>query len=175
MTRILCLDDDPEVVVLLGLILRRAGYEVLSTTNSHEALDILRHQPIDLITQDFMRPDIYGLEFLQIMKSDAVLRDIPVLGVSARPRDGRAEEMKLAGFDLDRDLAAYVTKPFGPFEIVEAVEAALTKHGKAIPPQAVQLRTKYRAQRSAETDRHLIDRRIVRRTSQAIIVRGASL
>jgi CheY-like chemotaxis protein len=153
MIRILCLDDDPEVVVLLSRILRPAGYEVLSTTNSHEALDILRHQPIDLITQDFMRPDIHGLEFLQIMKSDAALRDIPVLGVSARPRDGRAEEMKLAGLDLERDLAGYVTKPFGPFELLVAVETALTKHGKAIPPQAAQLRARHLSQQAAETDR----------------------
>jgi CheY-like chemotaxis protein len=153
MTHILCLDDDPEVVNLLSLILTRVGYEVLSTTNSYEALDILRHQPIDLITQDFMRPDIYGVEFLQMMKSDAALRDIPVLGISARPRDPRADEMKQAGLDFERDLAGYVTKPFSPFQLVEAVETALTKHGKAIPSQAVQLMTKYRTQRSVETDR----------------------
>jgi CheY-like chemotaxis protein len=86
------------------------------------------------------------------MKSDAALRDIPVLGVSARPRDRRAEEMKQAGLDLDRDLAGYVTKPFGPFELLEAVEAALTKHGKSTPPQAVQLRARYLSPQPTETD-----------------------
>jgi CheY-like chemotaxis protein len=59
------------------------------------------------------------------MKSDAALRNIPVLGVSARPREIRAEELKQAGFDIDRDLAGYITKPFGPSELLNAVEAAL--------------------------------------------------
>ncbi len=137
MTRILCLDDEPEILDLLSLILKRKGYEVLSTTNGREALEILRRQPIDLITQDFARPDLNGFEFLKMMKSDATLRDIPVLGVSARPRDLRTEEMKQVGLDLERDLAGYVTKPYGPLELLEAVEAALTKYGKAIPPRAV--------------------------------------
>jgi CheY-like chemotaxis protein len=119
--------------------LKRKGYEVLTTTNSYEALDILRRQPIDLFTQDFARPDIHGLEFLQMMKSNAALRDIPVVGISARPRDVRTEEMKQVGLDIERDLACYVTKPYSPFEILNAVEVALTKHGKAIPPQAAQL------------------------------------
>jgi CheY-like chemotaxis protein len=138
---------------LLSRILKPKGYEVLTTTSSYEALNILRHQPIDLLTQDFMRPDLDGLEFLKIMKSDVALSDIPVLGVSARPRDLRAEEMRQAGLDLERDLAGYVTKPYGPFDLLEAVEAALTKHGKAIPPQVVQRRARHLSQQPAETDR----------------------
>ncbi len=145
MTRILCLDDEPEIIDLLRLIVKPAGYEVLATTSSYEALDILRHQPIDLFTQDFMRPDIDGLKFLQIMKSDAALREIPVLIVAA--------EMKQAGYDPDRDLAGYVTKPFSPFELLKAVEAALTRHAKAIPLQAAQLRARHLGQQSVETDR----------------------
>ncbi len=153
MTRILCLDDDPEVVNLLSLILKRAGYEVLGTTSSHEALDFLRHQPIDLITQDFMRPEMDGLDFLKIMKADATLRDVPVVSVAARVSDQLAEVVKQAGFDPDRDVAGYVTKPFSPFEILDAVSTALTKHGKAIPPQAAQLRARHLGQQPVETDR----------------------
>ncbi len=169
MTRILCLDDDPDTLNLLRLILTRAGYEVIDTTSSYEALDILRHQPIDLITQDFMRPELDGLEFLKIMKLDTALRDIPVLSVASRERDPWAEAMKRAGFDPDRDLAGYVTKPFGPFDLLDAVEAALTRHGKAIPPQAAQLRAKHRGHSQAETDH---PRECAPR---AVIAAGASL
>ncbi len=137
MTRILCLDDEPEILDLLSLILKRNGYEVLGTTSGYEALEILRHQPIDLLTQDFARPDINGLKFLQIMKSDTALRDIPVIGVSAKPRDARTEEMKQAGLDIEHDLACYITKPFSPYELLNAVETVLTNHGRAIPPRAV--------------------------------------
>ena len=153
MTRILCLDDDLETVNFLSLLFKRAGYEVLTTTSSYEALEILHQQPIDLLTQDFMRPELDGLDFLKIMKSDAALRDIPVVSVAARVSDELAEAVKQAGFDPDRDLDGYVAKPFSPFEIVDAVEAALTRHGKTIPPQAVHLRAKYLSQQSLETDR----------------------
>jgi len=51
----------------------------------------LRHQPIDLFTQDFMRPDLNGLELLQMLKSDAALRDMPVL---VSPPDHMIRELK---------------------------------------------------------------------------------
>ncbi len=153
MTRILCLDDDLDTLNLLSLILKKADYEVLSTTSSYEALEILHHQPIDLITQDFMRPELDGLDFLKIMKSDAALRDIPVVSVAARVSDQLAEAVKQAGFDPDQDVAGYVSKPFSPFEIVDAIEVALTRYGKTIPPQAVHLRARYLSQQPAETDR----------------------
>lgn len=54
MTRILSLDDEPEMLALLSLILRRAGYECLGTTDEQEALSILRTQSIDLFTQEEM-------------------------------------------------------------------------------------------------------------------------
>jgi DNA-binding response OmpR family regulator len=53
-TRILSLDDEPEMLALLSLILRRAGYECLGTTDEQEALSILRTQSIDLFTQEEM-------------------------------------------------------------------------------------------------------------------------
>jgi len=141
MTRILCLDDDLEVLNLLSRILTRIGYEILTTASSYEALDILRHQPIDLLTQDYMRPELDGLQFLKIMKADAALCRIPVLIVASRARDGWAEAVKRAGLDPDRDVDGYVTKPFSPSGILNAVEAALTRHGKTVPPPAVQLRS----------------------------------
>ncbi len=153
MTRILCLDDDSETLDVMRLILTRVGYEVLTTTSNYEALDIMHHQSIDLLTQDYMRPDLTGLEFLKIMKSDAALRDIPVLGVAALARDLWIEGMKRMGLEPDRDLAGYVTKPYDPFELLEAVEAALNKHGQEIPPQAAQLRDGQPGQQPAETAR----------------------
>ncbi len=133
MTRILCLDDDPDTLDLLRLILQRAGYEVLCTASSSEALRLLRTERIDLLTQDFMRPDMDGWTFLRLMKSDESLRAIPVLGISAGPRDFRAEQARRIGFDLDRDLAGYVVKPYGPDELIATVAEAVTKRA---PPKS---------------------------------------
>jgi CheY-like chemotaxis protein len=104
----------------------------MGTTNEQEALSILRTRSIDLFTQDFMRPvGLCGIEFLRKLKSDEALKDIPIVGISARPRDARAKELELAGLDMERDLAGYIQKPFGPQELLEVIEAALRKRGKA--------------------------------------------
>jgi CheY-like chemotaxis protein len=132
MTRILSLDDESQMLDLLHLILERVGYECLGTTDEQEALSILRTQSIDVFTQDFMRPvGLCGVEFLRKLKSDETLRDIPVVGISARPRDARAKELELAGLDMERDLAGYIQKPFGPHELLEVIEAILRKQEKA--------------------------------------------
>lgn len=132
MVRILSLDDESQMLDLLRLILERVGYECLGTTDEQEALSILRTQPVDLFTQDFMRPGgMCGVEFLRQLRSDEALRDIPVIGISARARDARAKELELAGMDMD-DLDGYIEKPFGPQGLLEVIEAALRKRGKLI-------------------------------------------
>jgi two-component system alkaline phosphatase synthesis response regulator PhoP len=132
MTRILSLDDESQMLDLLRLILERVGYECLGTTDEQEALSILRTQPVDLFTQDFMRPvGLCGIEFLRKLKSDEALKDIPVVGISARPRDARAKELESAGLDMERALAGYIQKPFGPQELLVIIKAALRKRGEA--------------------------------------------
>jgi two-component system phosphate regulon response regulator PhoB len=134
MPHILCLDDEPETLDLMCLILRHAGYEVTGATSEEDALSLLRTQSIDLFTQDFMRPGRGGIEFLRIMKSDEALRGIPVLGISAGPREFRAYQLKSAGLDIERDLDGYVTKPFAALELVEAIAAALIRRSRPLPP-----------------------------------------
>ena len=143
MTRILCLDDDHEFTDLLRLILTRAGYEVVITNDEEQALSILRTQPPDLFTQDFLRPGMGGWVFLRMLRADAALRDIPVLGISAGPRDMRARQLESMGLDIDRDLAGYLTKPASPIEVLDVVEAALQRHSLPIPVQAAQFREQY--------------------------------
>jgi CheY-like chemotaxis protein len=133
MTRILSLDDESQMLDLIRLILERVGYECLGTTDEQGALSILRTQPVDLFTQDFMRPGgMCGVKFLRQLRSDGALRDIPVVGISARARDARAKELELAGMDIERDLDGYIEKPFGPQELLEVIEAALRKREKPV-------------------------------------------
>ncbi len=135
MTRILSLDDEPEMLDLLSLILALWGYEHLKTTDSFEALSILRSEPIDLFTQDFMRPDVDGWELLHRIKSDENLRDIPVLGISAGARDARAEQLKRVDLDMERDLDGYLTKPFEPLELLDAIAEVLARRRSPLPPR----------------------------------------
>ncbi|HET7089462.1 MAG TPA: HEAT repeat domain-containing protein [Anaerolineae bacterium] len=130
MTRILSLDDDPDVVSLIGLILKRAGYEHLGTRDSHEAWAMLHTHPIDLFTQDLMRPDMDGWKFYEQMKSDEALRDIPVIILTAKAQSVD-KDLGLQAFKVD----GYIAKPFGPQELLAAIREALTKRGKPLPSE----------------------------------------
>jgi len=83
MPKILSLDVEEETLGLLNTIFKRAGYEHLHTTNSNEALSILRKGDIDLFTQNILRADMDGCEFYRLMQSEDTLRDIPVLIISS--------------------------------------------------------------------------------------------
>jgi CheY-like chemotaxis protein len=131
MTRILSLDDEPEILSLIGLVFELAGYEHLYTTNNTEALAILHNQPIDLFTQDLLRPDMDGWEFYQIMKADEELRSIPVLCISAT--FGPANQMTAFIESLGEYRDDYVAKPWGPEELLPAITRMMKRHGKHIP------------------------------------------
>ena len=120
MTRILSLDDEPGMVALLHLILERGGYEHVGTTDHDTALSILRSEPIDLLTQDLMRPVMVGWEFYELMQSEEKLREIPVLIISANAQC--IERMlSLRPYGVD----GYITKPFGPQEVLAEVQRIL--------------------------------------------------
>lgn len=131
MTRILSLDDEPEMLPLIGLVLELAGYEHLCTTSNTEALAILHNQPIDLFTQDILRPDMDGREFYQIMKADEELRSIPVLCISAT--FGPANRMTAFIESLAKYRDDYVAKPFGPEELLIATTRMIKRHSKQVP------------------------------------------
>ena len=147
MTLILSLDDEPGILELLRLILEYSGYETIGTDDEPEALSILRRQPVDLFTQDMMRPGMGGLDFLHHMKSDPALRNIPVLVISAGMRGIRAEPLEQYGLDIDHDLDGYLQKPFGPWQLLETVETILRKHSKPLPPEESRVRARKRWQK----------------------------
>lgn len=130
MTRILSLDDEPEMVGLMGLILRRAGYDHVGATDNDEALSILRSEPIDLFTQDLMRPGMDGWEFYWRMKADDRLKDMPVIIITAKAQTiDQFLGLRIAEVD------SYITKPFGPQELVAGVEQVLRRHSKPLPTE----------------------------------------
>ena len=143
MTHILCLDDDPELLRLLRVILETSGYKCSCAANSHEALALLRTQPIDLFIQDMRRPDIGGESLCQLLKSDENLRHIPILIASAHIVGGK--RMVAEGY-----ADAFVSEPLGPIELLDAVEGVLSKHSIPLAPEEVRTRVRNRRPRSGE-------------------------
>lgn len=127
MTRILSLDDERSFLVLLGLILEPAGYVHSWTTDGNEALSLLRSEPPDLLTQDYMRPPPNGPDLYRQMKADASLRKIPVLFISSGHRPKFADEIRSTYGD------EYLHKPFAPHDLLLAVTRFLSRHGKHVP------------------------------------------
>ena len=129
MTCILSLDDEPEILRLLGMVLEVAGYEHLRVTDSSEALSILRRESVDLFTQDCMRPDMDGPKLYRLMKADRSLRHMPVLFISAGHRPKFAAACRSTYGD------DYLAKPFGLQELLATVTAMLKRCGKHVPTE----------------------------------------
>ncbi len=82
--RVVIIEDDPDMIDLLSVILRRGGYEAVPALGGREGLRILREDGADLILLDLMMDDISGWRVLELVKETESLRQIPVLIVSAR-------------------------------------------------------------------------------------------
>jgi two-component system KDP operon response regulator KdpE len=118
--RILVCDDDPQIRRALSLILREAGYEVLIATSAEEALDRAAVSGPHLAIVDLLLPDEHGIEVCRQLREWSAM---PILVLSAISD----EQTKIDALNHGAD--DYVTKPFGPGELVARVQAALRRAG----------------------------------------------
>jgi two-component system phosphate regulon response regulator PhoB len=121
MERVLIVDDDPDIVRLVGYNLSQSGFEALQATSGREALQIVQKQPPDLVILDLMLPDVDGIEVCRALRSNQVSARIPIIMLTAR-----GEEIdRVVGFELGAD--DYVMKPFSPRELVLRVKSILRR------------------------------------------------
>ncbi len=119
--RILLIEDEPDVVDMLTLNLRKAEFAILSAADGATGLRLAREESPALIILDLMLPKMPGLEVCKILKSDAATRHIPIIMLTAK-----AEEIdRIVGLEFGAD--DYVTKPFSPREMVLRVKAILRR------------------------------------------------
>lgn len=117
--RVLIVEDEPHIVLSLEFLLERAGYETMSATDGEEGLALATRLRPDVVLLDIMLPKRNGYDVCRAIKSDPELAGTPVIMLTAK---GQEVEV-LKGLELGA--SAYVTKPFGNAEILEAVRAAL--------------------------------------------------
>ncbi len=118
--RILCIEDEPEMIDLIKVILEKKGFEVRGAVGGKEGLEKARAEKPDLILLDLMMPEMDGWEVYRQLKSDEELKDIPVIVVTARSQSID----KILGLHIAR-VDDYITKPFGPSELVESIKRVL--------------------------------------------------
>ena len=117
---ILCVEDEPEMIDLIRLILGRRGFEVIGATGGVEGLKMVREQKPDLVLLDLMMPDMDGWEVYQQIKADEKTKGIPVIVVTAKAKIID----KVIGLHIAK-VDDYIAKPFSPQNLLNSVDRVL--------------------------------------------------
>ena len=123
---ILVVDDEPNILEVVGLYLSQEGYRVVSAVDGAAALDAAHRQRPDLVILDLMLPGMGGLEVCRALKADASPH-LPIIMLTARG----SETDRVVGLELGAD--DYVVKPFSPRELVARVKAVLRRTAAPTP------------------------------------------
>jgi DNA-binding response OmpR family regulator len=146
MTRILIVEDDPDIAELVGRYLDKAGFAAERAASGRDALAMIAAKPPDLVVLDLMLPQVDGLEVCRVVRSDPKTSTIPIIMLTARAE----ESERIVGLELGAD--DYLTKPFSPNELVARVRALLRRAQRA--PTAT--KTMSYGPIVVDTERHIV-------------------
>ncbi|MGK7934867.1 MAG: response regulator transcription factor [Xenococcaceae cyanobacterium] len=119
--KLLLIDDDPNLILLVKDYLEFRGYQVMTAENGREALDILEQNIPDMIICDVMMPEMDGYSLVNHIREEPRTNRIPVLFLSAK---GQSQD-RVKGLNEGADV--YMVKPFEPEELVAQVESSLNQ------------------------------------------------
>lgn len=128
MTLILIVDDEPKIQRIAREYFERSGFEVLTAGDGHSALSLARSRDPGLIVLDLGLPGMDGLDVCRELRRNS---NVPILMLTARDD----ETDKLVGLELGAD--DYITKPFGPKELVARARAVLRRVAMAEQPREI--------------------------------------
>jgi DNA-binding NarL/FixJ family response regulator len=124
--KLLLIDDDPNLILLVKDYLEFRGYEVITAENGREALEVLESSTPDMIICDVMMPEMDGYSLVSTIRSEPKTSWIPVLFLSAK---GQSQD-RVKGLNIGADV--YMVKPFEPEELVAQVESSLKQASRLI-------------------------------------------
>ncbi|MBD3882479.1 response regulator transcription factor [Phormidium tenue FACHB-886] len=127
--RLLLIDDDPNLILLVKDYLEFRGYEVITAENGQEALEVLDKETPDMIICDVMMPQMDGYSLVEHVRKNPRTNWIPVLFLSAK---GQSQD-RVKGLNTGADV--YMVKPFEPEELVAQVESSLKQASRLIQRQ----------------------------------------
>ena len=125
---IIYIEDDPEMIDLVTLILRPKGFTVKGANGGREGLDKVVQEKPDLVLLDLMMPDMDGWEVYHQLKANEMTSHTPVIIITAR---AQAIDQVLGLYIARVD--DYISKPFHPQQLVESIQKVLTRKGSANP------------------------------------------
>lgn len=135
--KVLLVDDEQDILDLIGFNLEKEGYEVFTANNGKSGLEIARKELPELILLDVMMPGMDGMETCREIRDDQRLKNVIVAFLTARNED----YSQIAGFDAGAD--DYIAKPIKPRVLVSRVKALLRRNvgveatEKAVPENGI--------------------------------------
>jgi two-component system, OmpR family, alkaline phosphatase synthesis response regulator PhoP len=122
--KILIVDDEKDILELIGYNLEKEGYKILKALSGEAALRSSRLENPDLILLDLMLPGIDGLDVLKKLKKDSKTTNIPTILLTAKGEEADI----VAGLELGAD--DYITKPFSPRVLLARIRAVLRRQNE---------------------------------------------
>ena len=124
-SKILIVEDEPDIVELLAYNLDQAGFKTEAVFNGADALERAKIELPDLVLLDLLLPEVDGLEICRTLKRDPKTAGIPIIMLTAK---GEAID-RIVGLELGAD--DYITKPFSPREVILRIRAVLRRASSA--------------------------------------------
>jgi two-component system, OmpR family, alkaline phosphatase synthesis response regulator PhoP len=121
--KLLLVDDEPDLVQMVSLRLKAAGYEVTTALDGQQALDKVKESRPDLMILDLMLPKLDGYKVCRLLKFDERTKEIPILIFTARAQE---QDVKLA---TECGADAYLTKPFEAKTLLGKLQELLAAKG----------------------------------------------
>ena len=150
MTRILVVEDDPDIAQLVAHYLEKSGFSVDRLANGRDALvSIAAHAP-DVLVLDLMLPQVDGLEICRVVRGNEATAGIPIIMLTARAE----ESDRIVGLEIGAD--DYLAKPFSPNELVARVRALVRRAQRAGPAGAVTGKPTNYGSIAVDPERHTI-------------------
>jgi len=119
MSKVLVVDDEPNIVLSLEFLMQQAGFEVSTAEDGEQALERVASIKPDLLLLDISLPGISGFEVLESLRAQQEFKRLPIIMLTAHGREVEKEKGLALGAD------DYVTKPFSTRQLVEKVSALI--------------------------------------------------
>jgi DNA-binding response OmpR family regulator len=127
--KVVCVEDEQEMIDLIRLILSRKGFEVIGANGGRKGLEAVRAEKPDVVLLDLMMPEMDGWQVYQQLKADPNTAEIPVIVVTAKAQNID----KVLGLHIAK-VDDYIPKPFSLQELVDRIEAVLKRKQQAVQP-----------------------------------------
>lgn len=117
--KVLIVDDEPDILMTLDFLMRKAGYEVFIGRDGAEAIALIKEHTPDLVILDIMMPNVDGYEVCRFIKQNTVYQNSKVIFLSAKGKETDVARGYAVGADF------YIPKPFSSRDLVKKVKELL--------------------------------------------------